>query len=178
MKNKEIGSVSGKTDPPVSFLSCSPFSWLNSHLVQGYALSLLTLLGLLRSDWGGLSASSPLGKWKDACGLRRWWLGFHVNQLFSLFSPKGEEALRPPRSDLSSPGRTSRLGEYPHFRWEFSRENGERERNDTGESVFPKLIRFLYFSGLFIYLFVIHRDEYRVTRRSADLTLVTIRCFI
>ena len=47
-----------------------------------------------------------------------------------------------------------------------------------GNQSFQKLIRFLYFSGLFIYLFVIHRDEYRVTRGSADLTLVTIRCFI
>ena len=42
-----------------------------------------------------------------------------------------------------------------------------------GNQSFQKLIRFLYFSGLFIYLFVIHRDEYRVTRGSADLTLVT-----
>ena len=86
-KNKEIGPVSGKTDSPVSFLSCSPLSWLNSHLRCGYSPSLLILPGLLRSDQGGLSASSLLGKWKDACGLRRWWLGFHVNQLFSLFSP-------------------------------------------------------------------------------------------
>ena len=97
----------------------------------------------------------------------------------SFYFPKAEEALRPPRSDLRSPGRISRLGEYPHFRWEFIQENGERERNDTGESVFLETgNRFLYFSGLFIYLFVIHRDEYRVTRGSADLTLVTIRCFI
>uniref|UniRef100_A0AC11EJI0 Matrix metallopeptidase 28 n=1 Tax=Ovis aries TaxID=9940 RepID=A0AC11EJI0_SHEEP len=57
------------------------------------------------------------------------------------FARQGEEALRPPWSDLRSPGRISRL-------------------------------------GLFIYLFVIHRDEYRVTRGSADLTLITIRCFI
>ena len=86
-QNKEIGSVSGKTDSPVLFLSHSPFSWLNSHLKCGYSPSLLILPGLLRSDRGGLSASFPLGKWKDTCGLRRWWLGFHVNQLFSLFSP-------------------------------------------------------------------------------------------
>ena len=33
---------------------------------------LLTLPGLLRSDWGGLSVSSPLGEQKDACGLRKW----------------------------------------------------------------------------------------------------------
>ena len=34
--------------------------------------SLLILPGLLRSDWGGLSVSSPLGERKDACGLRKW----------------------------------------------------------------------------------------------------------
>ena len=55
----------------------------------------------------------------------------------SFYSPKGEEALRPPWSDLRSPGRISRLGEYPHFRWEFSHENGEQvnsfsERNGYG----------------------------------------------
>ena len=47
-----------------------------------------------------------------------------------------------------------------------------------GNQAFQKLIQFLYFSGLFIYLFVIHRDKFRVMRGSADLTLVTIRCFI
>ena len=70
-KIKKIGSVSAKTDSPVSFLSCSPLSWLNSHLRCGYSPSLLILPGLLRLDWGGLSASSPSGEWKDACGLRR-----------------------------------------------------------------------------------------------------------
>ena len=55
--------------------------WLNSHLVHGYSPSLLTLPGLLRLDRGGLSASSPSGEQKDACGLRRWWLVFHVNQV-------------------------------------------------------------------------------------------------
>ena len=34
--------------------------------------SLLILPGLLRSDWGGLRVSSPLGEWKDACSLRKW----------------------------------------------------------------------------------------------------------
>ena len=72
-ENKENGSVSGKTDSPVSFLSCSPFFWLNPHLECGYSPSLLILPGRLRSDRGGLSASSPSGERKDACGLRRWW---------------------------------------------------------------------------------------------------------
>ena len=57
------------------------FFWPNSHLVRGYSPSLLILPGLLRSDGGGLSASSPSGKWKDTCGLRRWWLVFQVNQV-------------------------------------------------------------------------------------------------
>ena len=71
-ENKENGSVSGKTDSPISFLSCSPFFWLNSHLERGYSPSLLILPRLLKSDQGGLSASSPSGERKDACGLRRW----------------------------------------------------------------------------------------------------------
>ena len=59
-----------------------------------------------------------------------------------------------------------------------ARKTGSEKETTQGTQSFQKLIRFLYFSGLFIYLFVIHRDEYRVTRGSADLTLVTIRCFI
>ena len=59
-----------------------------------------------------------------------------------------------------------------------ARKAGSKKETTRGNQSFQKLIRFLYFSGLFIYLFVIHRDEYRVTRGSADLTLVTIRCFI
>ena len=52
---------------------------------------------------------------------------------------------------------------------------GER-KNDMGESVFPETVFFIF---RFVYiLFVIHRDEYRVTWGSADLTLVKIRCFI
>ena len=57
-----------------------PF-WLNSHLECGYSPSLLILPGLLRSDQEGLSASSPSGEWKDACGLHGRWLVYHVNQV-------------------------------------------------------------------------------------------------
>ena len=53
-ENKENRSISGKTDSPMSFLSCSPFFWLNSYLERGYSPSLLILPGLLRSDQGGL----------------------------------------------------------------------------------------------------------------------------
>ena len=45
--------------------------WLN-YLEHGGSLSLLIMPGLLRSNWGGLSVSSPSGEWEDACGLRRW----------------------------------------------------------------------------------------------------------
>ena len=58
-----------------------------------------------------------------------------------------------------------------------ARKMGSEKETTQGNQSFQKLIRFLYFSGLFIYLFI-YRDEYTVTRGSADLTLVTIRCFI
>ena len=54
---------------------------------------------------------------------------------------------------------------------------GER-KNDTGESVFPETDPISFFFRFAYIPFVIHRDEYRVIRGSADLTLVTIRCFI
>ena len=43
-QNKEIGSVSGKTDSPMSFLSCSLFLWLNPHLDSASFSPLLYLL--------------------------------------------------------------------------------------------------------------------------------------
>ena len=56
--------------------------------------------------------------------------------------------------------------------------SARRENNDTGESVFPETDPISLFFR-FVYIpFVIHRDEYRVMRGSADLTLATIRCFI
>ena len=45
---------------------------LNSNLERGGLSSRLIMPGLLRSDRGGLSVSSPSGEWKDACGLRKW----------------------------------------------------------------------------------------------------------
>ena len=55
---------------PMSFF-LSPSSW-TFPLRQGSSSSLLILPGLLRSDRGGLSVSSPSGERKDACGFRRW----------------------------------------------------------------------------------------------------------
>ena len=43
--------------------------WLNFHLECGGSSSLLIMSGLLRSDQGGLSVSSPSGEREDACGL-------------------------------------------------------------------------------------------------------------
>ena len=51
-------------------------------------------------------------------------------------------------------------------------------KNDMEESVFPETYPISLFFRFAYIAFVIHKDEYRVTQRSADLTLVTIRCFI
>ena len=67
-------------------------------------------------------------------------------------SPEGEEALRPPRSDLRRPGKISRLGGYPRTRWEFSQKNREQEGSDMGESVFLETDPISLFLGLLIYL--------------------------
>ena len=53
---------------------------------------------------------------------------------------------------------------------------GER-KNDMGESVFPETDLISLFFKFAYMLFVIHRDEYRVTWESAVLTFVKIRCF-
>ena len=80
-----------------------------------------------------------------------WNTNHHLHRAQASFrSPEGEEALRPPQSDLRSPGKISRLGEYPHSRWEFSQKR--KERTTWGNQSFQKLIHFLYFSGLLIYI--------------------------
>ena len=55
-------------------------------------------------------------------------------------------------------------------------EKREQERSDMGESVFPETDPISLFWGLLI-SFGTHRDEYRVTRESAVLTFIKIRCF-
>ena len=54
--------------------SCHSFSQTLAEFPSGVQSppSLLILPGLLRSNRGGLSVSSPLGEQKDACGLRKW----------------------------------------------------------------------------------------------------------
>ena len=56
--------------------------------------------------------------------------------------------------------------------------SARRGENDTGKSVFPETDPISLFFRFAYILFVTHREEYRVKQGSADLTLVTIRCFI
>ena len=68
MENKELGSVPRKTGLPMSpsqILAESPSGVRNPPC-------LLIMPGLLRSDQGGLSVSSPLGEQKDTCSLCKW----------------------------------------------------------------------------------------------------------
>ena len=74
-------------------------------------------------------------------------------------SPEGEEALRPPRSDLRSPGKISRVGGYPCTRWEFGQKNGEQERSNMRESVFPETDPNFFIFGFAYIPFDMHRDE-------------------
>ena len=81
-----------------------------------------------------------------------WYTNHHLRRpQASSRSPQGEEALKPPWSDLRSPGKISRLGRYPCTRWEFGQKNGEQERSDMGESVFLETDLISLFWGLLIY---------------------------
>ena len=103
---------------------------------------------------GKLETDSVVGELMEKRRLNNWFMWNTNHHLcrpqVSFRSPEGEEALRPPRSDLRSPSKVSRLGAYPCTRWEFSQENGEREGNDTGEAVIPEtnlislFFRFVY----------------------------------
>ena len=60
----------------------------------------------------------------------------------SFRSPKGEETLRPPRSDLRSPGKISKLGGFHAPDGDSAR---VREREKWGDQSFKELIPILYF---------------------------------
>ena len=64
-------------------------------------------------------------------------------------SPEGEETLRPPWSDLRSPGIISRLDKPPRSRWEFSQK--VRERMTWGDQLSVNKARTL-FSKVVLYL--------------------------
>ena len=53
-------------------------------------------------------------------------------------------------------------------------EKREARKNDMGEPVFPETDPLSLFFRFAYIPFVIHRDEYRVTPGSADLTLVNV----
>ena len=109
---------------------------------------------------GRLETDSVVGELVEKRG---WITGLHGipittyvgHRRLSIF-PKERRHWGLPSQISRSPGRTSRFGEYPHFRREFSQENGDRERNNTGESVFPEtdpislFFRFVYTFLLYI----------------------------
>ena len=101
-----------------------------------------------------LETDSVVGKLVEKKRLNNWFTwntNHHLRRPQASFhSPEGEEALRPPWSNLRSPGRISRLGEYPRSRWEFSQKG--KERTTWGNQSFQKLIPFSLFLGLLIYL--------------------------
>ena len=90
----------------------------------------------------------------------------------SFRSPEGEETLRPPRSDLRSPGIISRLDELPRSRWEFSQK--VRERTTWGDQSFKELTPFFIFQGLFLYTEMLYKSH----AGTAVLTFIKVRCFI
>ena len=90
----------------------------------------------------------------------------------SSHSPEGEETLRPPRSDLRSPGKISRLGGPPHSRWEFSQK--VKERMTWGDQSFKELIPFFIFQGALLYIEMLYKSH----AGSAALTFIKVRCFI
>ena len=68
----------------------------------------------------------------------------------SSHSTEGEETLRPPWSDLRSPGKISRFVGLPRSRWEFSQK--VKERMTWGDQFFEKLIPFfILFSRVCFY---------------------------
>ena len=74
--------------------------------------------------------------------------GIYVTYIGCRHPPEGEETLRPPRSDLRSPGKISRLDESPRYRWEFSQK--VRERTTWGDQALVNKVRTLFSKVVFI----------------------------
>ena len=76
-----------------------------------------------------LETDSVVGKLTEKKRLNKWFTwntNHHLRRPQASFhSPEGEEALTPPRSNLRSPGKISRLDEYPRTRWKFSQKGKE-----------------------------------------------------
>ena len=81
-----------------------------------------------------------------------------------------------PRSDLGSPGKISRLGEFPHSRWESSQKRRERKKT-WGKAVFPGTGLFLYFPGPLLYfeLYIEINGKYKVTQGQLSWALLKPR---
>jgi len=90
----------------------------------------------------------------------------------SFSSPEGKETLRPPQSDLRSPGTISRLDEPLRSRWGFSQK--VRERTTWGDQSFEELTPFFIFQGLFLYTEMLYKSH----AGTAVLTFIKVRCFI
>jgi len=90
----------------------------------------------------------------------------------SFRSSEGEETLRPPRSDLRSPGKISKLGGFRTPDGDSARV-WERERH--GEtSISRNWSQFFIFQGLLLYTEVLYKSHVG----SAVLTFIKVRCFI
>ena len=82
------------------------------------------------------------------------------------------------RSDLRSPGKISRLSEFPHSRWEFSQKRREGEKT-RGKAVFPGTGLFLYFPGSLLYfeLYIEINGKYKVTWGQQSWPLIETMLF-
>ena len=80
----------------------------------------------------------------------------------------------PPRSDLRSPGKIRRLGEFPRSRWEFSQKRREREKMTRGKPVFSGTGLFLYFPRPLLYFksYIEINGKYKVTRGQQSWPLL------
>ena len=74
--------------------------------------------------------------------------GIYVTYIGCRRPPEGEETLRPPQSDLRSPGIISRLDEPPCSRWEFSQK--VRERTTWGDQALVSKACTLFSKVVFI----------------------------
>ena len=90
----------------------------------------------------------------------------------SFRSPQGEETLRPPWSDLRSPGKVSKLGGLCAPDGDSAR---VWEREQHGEtSLSRNWSQFFIFQSLFLYIEMLYKSH----AGSAVLTFIKFRCFI